>query len=310
MVSEYEIVRVSKESLKDLIPLYKDAFNKAYSLEYLVKKFDTLKFGAEYIGYIAYHEKKAVACYVVFPCLMECNGQEILAAQSGDTMTHQSHRRKGLFVLLAKKTFELARQEGIKFLFGFPNDSSYQGFTKNLSWTHEDNMRLYRIKINTLPLAKLALKSSLFEPLYRFYLKGVLRSYKLTQGAFPFSTALQGSIHIKYSADYTEYKKYGGSFIFKVGGYTIWAKINGVLMIGNIEQKEGNDVLKMVKELKRLAFITGCTQITFSFTKGTYWDKNLNFLTLEEGFKVAYYDLGSALPLSKLSLSLSALDTF
>ena len=101
MSAEYKIERMSRERLKDLIPLYKDAFSKNVSLKYFQDKFDTKIFGAEYIGFIAYAGNNAPAAYYgLFPCQVMYDEKILLSATSGDTMTHSAHRGKGLFVAI------------------------------------------------------------------------------------------------------------------------------------------------------------------------------------------------------------------
>jgi len=306
----YEIKRVTKDVLKDLIPLYKVTFGKRYSIKYLQQKFNTAGFGSEYIGYIAYAGNKAVAFYTVFPCIMEYRGHLLLSAQSGDTMTHPDHRGKGLFLCLAQKTYELARIEGIKLVFGFPNSNSYNGFVKKLLWKHEENLVLYKIGINSLPLASVGAKHDTFRLIYNFYLKCILLFYKKVNTSISFNQN-EEAIHIKYDTNYFTYKCYGNNFMLNISGVNIWLKIDGSLFIGDIEQKQGEDIESIIRQLKRFAFLIGCRQIIFSFTKETYWATHLSkHLTQKEGFPVAYYDMDSGLPLNKLEFSFSALDTF
>jgi len=306
----YNIERITKDSLKDLLPLYRLSFHKRYHIEYIQQKFDTLPFGAEYMGYIAYYNKIAVACYAVFPCRMAYMGKTILAAQSGDTMTHPDHRKKGLFIQLALKTFELSKENGIKLIFGFPNDNSYNGFIEKLSWKHTESMNLYKIKINTLPIAKVCQKSRLLAIIYKVYIKIILTLHK-TSTSFESSVNRKESIVLEANTDYYNYKTYGESFVLNIWKVKVWSKINGALLVGDIEQTSRKNTKSLLKNLKTLAFIIGCRHIIFSFSKGEYWDIELaKYLKPVNGFPIAYFDLGSELPLQKLAFSLSALDTF
>jgi hypothetical protein len=305
------VKRIRKDLLPSLIPLYKSAFKKDYTLSYLQKKFDTIRFGAEYIGYIAFYNEKAIACYVVFPCNMIYKGQTILAAQSGDTMTHPQHRGKGLFKLLAEKTFELAKNENVKFIFGFPNKESYHGFTKSLLWVHQENMNMYKINVPTLPIASICKKNKIFSFFYKGYLRILLSFYKKTSPPFTESTSQVGNISIPAYIGYMNYKTYGGSFIVNINNTNVWMKINNALLIGDIEQIKDEEGYQVIKRLKRFAFMAGCRQLVFSFSKGSFWDKELSKnISPEEGFPIAYLDLGVKLPLENLAFSFSALDTF
>jgi len=60
--------------------------------------------------------------------------REIDACHSQDTMTHPDYRRQGIFETLANKTYEQGNKEGVKFVFGFPNQNSYPGFINKLDF--------------------------------------------------------------------------------------------------------------------------------------------------------------------------------
>ena len=126
---EYSFERLSGEHYRLLQILYENAFNVKISINEITKRFDTRQLGAEVIGFIAIHKpsKTAAAYYGVFPMKAVINNEIILAGQSGDTMTHSNHRKKGLFVTLAKLTYEECKQKGLKIIIGQPNQYSYQG---------------------------------------------------------------------------------------------------------------------------------------------------------------------------------------
>ena len=150
------------------------AFNIKPPLSYYHAKMNTRYLGVSHLGYlctfwIRMSPFRCIFYGVAYPCRMEYQGKLYLAAQSGDTMTNPKYAGKGLFTTLAKMTYDLARTEGIQFIFGFPNSNSYPGFVKKLSWTHLENMSDYKIKVFALPLAAVAKKFPLFEKLYSYY---------------------------------------------------------------------------------------------------------------------------------------------
>src|ERR1044072_3132440 len=122
MVSkDYCIVRLDESKLPDLAFLHKAVYGNEKSLDYWKKKYDTKYTGVEYIGFVAYNnENIPVAYYGVLPCFIQEKDNIILAAQSGDTMTHPQYRYKGMFVELSNITFDLCKQQEIRLVFGFP----------------------------------------------------------------------------------------------------------------------------------------------------------------------------------------------
>src|SRR4030095_6386931 len=138
---EYSIVRLGENNLKDLEILYREVYGHKPVKNYLFKKYNTAYTGAQYVGHIAYNsENIAVAYFGVIPCFILYNDQIILSAQAADAMTLSSHRYKGLFVELAKKTFDLCRAAGIQLIFGFPNQNSYHGLVHKLEWKGTEYM--------------------------------------------------------------------------------------------------------------------------------------------------------------------------
>ena len=72
------------------------------------------------------------AQYVVIPSPLAVPGTDepIRAALSVNTVTHPEHQGKKLFVRLAERCFERAASDGVRCVFGFPNQSSLPGFKK------------------------------------------------------------------------------------------------------------------------------------------------------------------------------------
>lgn len=74
------------------------------------------------------------AVYSVFGVKAKINGQLGLVCQSLDTLTDRDHRGKGLFTKIAQSTFQKCDEDGVNFVYGFPNSSSAPGFFNKLGW--------------------------------------------------------------------------------------------------------------------------------------------------------------------------------
>ena len=138
--------------------------NSARRYAEISEKFARSISGPGFIGYIAYAqnvdqappiEPTPAAYYGIFLGLVNLGGREILAGQSGDTMTHPDHRGKGLFVRLAEITYQTAKQEGVEFVYGIPNSASHHGFAKRLNWKFPFKMRTKNIFVPTIPVGLL-----------------------------------------------------------------------------------------------------------------------------------------------------------
>ena len=134
MLSHYRIEVFDEHKFLLMKELFHSAYGINISKDYFSEKYETASLGHPVIGFIAIHipTNSPAAFYGVFPVKVLINGKEVLAAQSGDTMTHKSHQKKGLFVHLAKMTYGECSKKGIEIVFGRPNENSYHGFTKKI----------------------------------------------------------------------------------------------------------------------------------------------------------------------------------
>lgn len=74
------------------------------------------------------------AIYATLPSSFHVGGARHLGLQSLDTLTAPEFRGRGLFLKLAKRTYERASSDGAALVYGFPNGSSAHGFFKKLDW--------------------------------------------------------------------------------------------------------------------------------------------------------------------------------
>lgn len=304
----YTNLRVSPETISDLIEIASSAFGVVLDKNTLLKKYDTRFAGASYLGVVAYDENQAPSAYYgVFPIKVKVDNQIYLAAQSGDTMTHKSHQGKGLFVKLAKESYQLAAENGVQWIFGFPNGNSYPGFVKKLDWKHEVDLTKFSKKVYTMPLSGIASKYQWFAKSYRTVLGSRLR----TRDYFQSSIIATGQNGVERDPDFWKYKAYSPNFTFSAGGVKVWAKIDGVLQIGDIEYNESIDYDKVLKKIARRAFFWGCHKIVFQCSNDTWLAGILaKSYASEKGLPLGYLRLAESFPHAELKFSLADFDTF
>lgn len=273
-MEDYRFERLNEKTLIHLVSLYKSCFNTKVSLSFLQKKYATGLFGAEFIGFLAFSEQtnEAAAYYGVFPIQCRKNNNNILAAQSGDTMTHPSHQGKGLFIRLAKLTFQLAKEAGVEFVFGFPNKNSYPGFAKKLNWSFYGEVNTYIVKTGSLPFDKLAKKLPAFGRLYNYFIKQRLNHFE-SSDAPENSLFMQDSSRgaVCHDALFYRYKGYYPFYVLRLKNFTCVVKIDGRMWVGDVSFSEGNFEQK-VDKLLVIAKKIGCSSVHFSLFKGSVYD--------------------------------------
>jgi len=271
---EYTFQRLDESRLQDLQFLYKTAFNEKVDLKFLKGKYDTAWTGHSYVGYLAYHQttKEPAAYYGVFPVMGSLNGDTYLIAQSGDTMTHPSHRGKGLFILLAERTYQLARDLKFEFVFGFPNQNSYPGFVKKLNWNHYANVNHYRIKTGALPFDKAGKKLGFINTWHQKSIRGNCQT--TLDSRFENSLCEQMPEHgyLIHDEKFYNYKTYYSSFSLTLSGIKCHCKIDGRLWVGDISYCDKDKFLEVVHLIQVWARKNFCSLVQFSFFENSQYD--------------------------------------
>ncbi|HEY5917995.1 MAG TPA: GNAT family N-acetyltransferase [Chryseolinea sp.] len=286
---EYRIEKLSAENIRHLIPLYKEVFHEKVSHKFLLKKYDTRSVGPEYIGFIAYsHNDIAVAFYGVIPCFFQLNGKKVVAAQSADTMTHPDHRKKGLFQNLALKTYALAAEQGIKFVFGFPNQDSFPGFMK-LNWQFlPDQLQVFTIKAASFNYSRLLYRIPGLFSLYNILLNGLL-GVAHPDNSFFKENISDGIIH---DDTFCLYKKYHATHIITINKVKAWIKVDGKLKVGAVQGLNENNAAGFLNRLATCASLLGCAEVIFMTTKHSLLYEILKkTLTPKDAFPVGFLPL-------------------
>ncbi|MEY4110965.1 MAG: hypothetical protein RLZZ46_1320 [Bacteroidota bacterium] len=247
--SEYRFERFSDEKFDDLIQLFRSG-DRYFSRAFFKKKFNTSYTGISNVGYMAYQINSGtpVAFICVFPVFLQVDGNEILAAQTGDAITHPLHRKKGLFILLAKKTFDLCRVLGIRIVFTFPNNNSAHGFFRKLNFVEDGKINRYSIILNSGIIQKLIQKI-----LPENYFKWRFKSFN----EWTPPATCDNQISVMRNLAYRNYKLFNEKYVYVRNEVSITFKINHGLHIGNIyfhKKLSSDELLKIINQLARITF--------------------------------------------------------
>jgi hypothetical protein len=286
---EYRIEKLSEQNIQHLVPLYRAAFHQSVLPSYLLKKYNTRSLGVEFIGFIAFTPKAVAAAYYgVIPCLFQLKGKTVVAAQSADTMTHPEHRQKGLFQLLAQQTYDLAREQNIQFIFGFPNQHSLPGLVK-LKWQFlADQLQMFKISVGGLAYARILKKSDLMSLLYNTLLSRFLGNERPAESFFEKRTA-DG---VRHDRTFFAYKTYNATHIVKISNAKIWIKADGKLKVGAVQGLYKNNAVDFLRRIKKLASRLGCSELIFMTCKHSALYQVLSeTLTPKDAFPIGFLPL-------------------
>jgi len=307
----YCIKRLDRDNIADVAKLHAVVYGGKPPVAFLLKKYDTAYTEVNYVGFIAYNKQMLpVSFYGVIPCFIWCDSKMVLAAQSTDTMTHAEYRKRGLFVELAKRTFELCQAEGIRLVFGFPNQNSLHGFKHKLKWQMTDMMDCFIIPVKSIPLEKFAVKLPLFNKIYRAYSWLVLKKYLIAKKGIPNSLLTEGYDGVFRDDKYLNYKTYSTTKVIGIDGACIWVKINNGLIIGDMLNVK-NNFDEIMNKLSNIARALGLNQILFQVSPDTrlhslFASRNKSF----QSFPVMFKDISAGMPVDKIKFTYSDIDIF
>ncbi|MCB0512744.1 MAG: GNAT family N-acetyltransferase, partial [Bacteroidetes bacterium] len=291
----------------------KHAFGKEVEPSYLINKHNTLAFGVKNLGFLAYSEEnEPAAFYGVFACQINFNGQIYLAAQSGDTMTHPNHIKKGLFTKLALHTYEYCKKIGVHLVFGFPNQNSYPGFVKRLDWIHFDDFQAYHFRVKTLPWLRIQKLFGLKQTWHDSFCQKILNKYKKGK-AFPSSCLAENIPVVDHSAAFYEYKNYEKSYLIELEGVSVWLKTSAMfLQIGDIERCSESSFLKVIESLKKVAFLMGIPHLRFHCSTNSWMDLQLKNRAekMQINYAIGGVNFTNVIPLEELKFTMADNDTF
>lgn len=133
-MEDYTIESITNEN----ISLYKECFDKNGSkknTEVIAWQFLNNTINKQFVDIaVDKTNNQTAAIYAIFPTMFKINNVNLIGSQSLDTITDVNYRGKGLFINLAKDVYEKAKQNEVKFVYGFPNGNSIYGFQKKLDW--------------------------------------------------------------------------------------------------------------------------------------------------------------------------------
>ena len=151
----YDLIPINnKKMCQEYIYLFKKTIPRTdkFTIEYMKWLYDENPNGSV-IGYDAFHGNRLVAHYACIPIRTINNNKKEKCLLSLNTATHPDHRKKGLFVKLAQKTYERGSYLGYSSVIGIANKNSTHGFVSSLGFEFITSLEL-KIGFGDLNLKK------------------------------------------------------------------------------------------------------------------------------------------------------------
>ncbi|MBR4793283.1 MAG: GNAT family N-acetyltransferase [Bacteroidaceae bacterium] len=120
---------LSKEEKTGLVNLFNEVFVKERTVEEFDRQFLNNPEGFSYHTFSVI-EDKIVASNSMVPSVYNYDGKQLRFVNSVDTMIAEHHRGLENFYDMIRASFGDAEKQGYDVVYGFPNDNSYELFTK------------------------------------------------------------------------------------------------------------------------------------------------------------------------------------
>lgn len=310
----YKIQELTENDYDKIRFLYRNCFNITLTKkEFYRKYYNDHKFRT--IGYFAIDSNgKTGGFYGVFKDNLTYQNKSYMVAQSGDTMTHPAHQKKGLFLMLAKATYNKCIEDGIALIFGFPNKQSYHGFSTKLDWTFYGNMRRWTFTVNSFPWCELTSINRQLKSAYRKFAEHKIRQYKVKPTriiADQFNTSYEVGM-IEKSLAFFNFKLDNPSVqLLQFRDFTLLVKFDNHLIIGDIGYKNELYATELMNCITQLGELIGCRKVVISLSLN-HWANSIfeNNLTSEDGLPIGFLNFNSDIDPSKIAFSYSDFDTF
>lgn len=305
----FEFRRLSEENLADFQFLYQTVFKQKITLSTLRSKYNTSYTGVKHLFYLAYHQGKPVAVYGAVPQQFEYNENLILGVHTCDSITLPEFQRKGLHKVLALKSYELMKAEGVKFVYAFHSENTFHS-CKKLDWKVHSTMKGFWVRTENLPVAKALRKVGLTNRILDSRIERIFKPYECEPTRFVNSNSGNG-ICVHYSEAFFNYKNFTNNLIIELEGVKFWVKISSGIMVGDVNFDNEAALLAAIEKLTELTSKLGFNEILFQTMVGTKLEQTLsNHFSGFESWKVGYLLFDSELPILILKSNFGDLDTF
>lgn len=308
---EYNFIKLDESRIKDIVFLYTYCFGFEPTETEILQKHLNCNGENKFIGFIAYTKDHFPAAYYgVFPQIIRFQNSDYLVAQSGDTMTHPEHQKKGLFVALAKHTFEYCKSINILAIFGFPNANSYPGFIHKLDFSELDRLEGNSFFENRFEYARLFKRNS--KRYNRIVIKCLKTVFK-PGNHFENSNSNSSLAFVKHDAIYFNSKVKASNLLLNIHGASIYLKILGNSMsIGDINTADTKKIESIIKLLKKWCFVFGLRFLNFDATPNSLLNSKINGLNpiKFKSNRSIFLNLGSNLPFESIEFLGCDIDVF
>ncbi len=261
------------------------------TLDWLEAKFATEWTGVSYLAFVAVSSDNRIAAfYALYPVMMNLSGREVIAAQSGDTMTHPAHRKRGLFLQLAERTYQEAAKQGIVLVFGFPNENSVGGFRNHLNWRFLPDLVTTEFRCGGSWL------THCYQKLRHRSEERVFEHLETVKANDQTSAMSSEANSVVRDAGYLQYKhRIANGVVIEAEGLVVWLKPGRRIDVGAMNGEQDMTSEELAVRLRRIMKMCGAHTMRFTYSADSEpLRKILNIAQVQSRTVAGYLYLGGS----------------
>lgn len=302
------VERLADEHFGPVAVLFSEVYSRGSSADALRRKYDTSYTGHARLAWVAMDGPRAVGFAGILPQRFTLDGTVVPVGQIVDLAVDPRLRGGGLFRRLQERCRVLARESGLRMLWGAANDASRAAVVKR-GWTEVARFRRRSLPVRTLPLAKVAGRIGPLSSPWDHWAMRVVKARTRPAWGQPNSLEGPGVLCHRYDADLERYRSFTPNARVDLGGAAAWIRLGAQLRVGDLETGGSLDVRSSVTRLLGLARLVGSTEVLFQTWPGTPLDDALE--EVAPGLpSLAIMAVDADAPLERLRVNLADLDTF
>ena len=304
----YTFKRLEDKDIKNLQYIFWKAFRKRISAAHLQKKYDTSYIGVKYTCCIAYDKQLPIAFYGNIPQKFCSNNDSLLTSQVCDSFTIPQYQKQGLHYTLALQSYDIMRENGLKFAFAFHSENTYYS-SKKLDWLDYGRMQRFHLYPTTVPISKAANKLGLRKYYYHI-LKPFLHSYQHPNIENP---EIDDHFYAQqYSEGFYHHREsYNEHISISLNECVFWLKIDSIMRIGFFDAQNAEQLKGALKMLKSLCSKMGVSEILFqSFPNTKQANLLKQFIEPQESWIIGYFPFDNSFDINQLRINFGDFDTF
>jgi len=143
----YKTDQMSNDIKEQICALYEEVFGRKKLLDDFVDEFENNEFGYSYYSLVV-DNNEIVGSYAVIPLKFKYFDKDLVFGQAVNTMIKEEYRGNPFTLKkMANAVYSKMKEDGISFVYGFPNDNIYLVRKKILKWHDINNLDIYLLPI-------------------------------------------------------------------------------------------------------------------------------------------------------------------